>query len=137
MTRPARAHVARAVCLLILAALGAAHARAQDTSAPAYKITYSISMDEPASHLFDVRVEVEGLAGADHVDFQMPRWSPGRYAVFDFAKNVQEARVRPRCKPGAKCLESYPAERLDTQTWRARATAATAVALTYRVFAAD
>src|SRR5215207_7504194 len=137
MTRPARAHVARALCLLMLAALVASHARAQDPALPAYKISYTLSMPEPASHLFEVRVDVEGLAGAEYVDFQMPRWSPGRYAVFDFAKNVQEARVWPRCKPGAKCLESYPAERLDTQTWRARATAATAVALTYRVFAAD
>jgi predicted metalloprotease with PDZ domain len=138
MTRSARACAARALCLLMLAALAASHARAQDTSAPAYKISYTLSMPEPASHLFDVRVEVGGLAGAGHVDLQMPRWSPGRYAVFDFAKNVQEARVSPFCKPQTKCERvSFRAERLDTQTWRADAQGADGLTFSYKVFADD
>jgi predicted metalloprotease with PDZ domain len=113
---------ARALCLFALLALGAADAAAQDTSAPAYKISYRLSMPEPASHLFNVRVDVEGLKGADHVDFQMPRWSPGRYAVFDFAKNVQQARAHTECvgAPGAQDCTASTLEvtRLDTQTWR-------------------
>ncbi|HEX8150988.1 MAG TPA: hypothetical protein VF591_27640 [Pyrinomonadaceae bacterium] len=138
MTSSARARAARALCLLALLALGAAHARAQDTSAPAYRIAYTISMAEPATHLFDVRVDVEGLAGAGHVDFQMPRWSPGRYAVFDFAKNVQEARASGRCAPGERCgTKGYPVERLDTQTWRVGVPAGDAVQFSYRVFADD
>jgi predicted metalloprotease with PDZ domain len=137
MTRSARAY-ARALCLLILAALAAGTARAQDTSAPAYKISYRLSMEEPASHLFSVQVDVEGLAGAEYVDFQMPRWSPGRYAVFDFAKNVQEARVSPFCRPQTDCERgNYPAERLDTQTWRAAAKGAPGLTFTYKVFADD
>ena len=114
MTRSACARVARALCLFVLAALAASHARAQDTSAPSYKISYTLSMPDPASHLFEVQVSVSGVTGADHVDFQMPRWSPGRYAVFDFAKNVQEARYAPYLAASA----TAPAERLDTQTWR-------------------
>ncbi|HEX8294313.1 MAG TPA: hypothetical protein VF570_21335, partial [Pyrinomonadaceae bacterium] len=137
MTRSTRAYAARALCLLALAALAAADARAQDTSAPAYKISYTLSMPEPASHLFHVRVDVTEVEGADHVDFQMPRWSPGRYAVFDFAKNVQEARFSPHCKPGAKCAQGLTAERLDTQTWRARTANATGVTFSYKVFADD
>jgi predicted metalloprotease with PDZ domain len=140
MTRPARALVARALCLLVLAALAASQARAQDTSAPAYKISYTLSMPEPASHLFHVRVVVSGVKGADYVDFQMPRWSPGRYAVFDFAKNVQEAHYDPAWVDSA----TQPAERLDTQTWRVPtrlAPGATpvpdSVTLYYKVFADD
>lgn len=114
MKRSARAQAARALCLFALLALAASHARAQDTSAPAYRISYRLSMPNPASHLFEVQVSVSGIRGADHVDFQMPRWSPGRYAVFDFAKNVQEARYTPDAADGA----TRPAERLDTQTWR-------------------
>ena len=114
MTSSARAR-ARTFCLLLtLVALGAAGARAQDTSAPAYKISYTLSMPNPASHLFEVRVDVSGISGTDHVDFQMPRWSPGRYAVFDFAKNVQEARYMSDIADSA----IPPAERIDTQTWR-------------------
>ena len=140
MTSPARA-CARALCLLMLAALAAAHARAQDASAPAYKISYTLSMPEPASHLFNVRVDVSGINGADHVDFQMPRWSPGRYAVFEFAKNVQEARYASGLADSA----TSPAERLDTQTWRVPVVAADklrraggrSVTFLYKVFADD
>ncbi|MDT5270303.1 MAG: hypothetical protein QOH49_2489 [Acidobacteriota bacterium] len=138
MTRSARAHAVRALCLLTLLAFAAAHARAQDTSAPTYKISYHLSMPDPSSHLFEVQVNVSGINGTDHVDFQMPRWSPGRYAVFEFAKNVQEARVSPYCKPQMKCERgSWPAERLDTQTWRADTQGAEGLTFTYKVFADD
>ncbi|MET0650541.1 MAG: hypothetical protein ABW208_28360 [Pyrinomonadaceae bacterium] len=140
MTRSSRA-CARALCLLMLVALAAAHARAQETNAPAYKISYTISMPNPASHLFEVRVDVSGVTGADHVDFQMPRWSPGRYAVFDFAKNVQEAGYSPPCDPPADCglgRVVYDAERLDTQTWRVRPEkTGRGVTFFYKVFADD
>jgi predicted metalloprotease with PDZ domain len=122
----------------MLVALAAAHARAQDTAAPAYRIAYTLSMPDPASHLFEVRVEVRGLAGAGHVDFQMPRWSPGRYAVFDFAKNVQEAWASYPCPPNAKCERArLPSERLDTQTWRVAAQGEDGVDFLYKVFADD
>jgi predicted metalloprotease with PDZ domain len=138
MTHFTRRAAARALVLFALLALGAAHAAAQDASAPAYGISYALSMPDPASHLFQVHVNVQGLAGAKYVDFQMPRWSPGRYAVFDFAKNVQEARVSPYCPHDSKCgRESFPAERLDTQTWRADARGTDGVTFSYKVYADD
>jgi predicted metalloprotease with PDZ domain len=133
--------------VFVLAALALAPraATAQDLSAPAYKISYTISIRQPASHLFDVRVDVDELAGADHVDFQMPSWSPGRYAVFDFAKNVQEVRATASCPPDVKCERAtLPVERLDTQTWRVAGpvqpsvvASVHGVTLTYKVFADD
>jgi predicted metalloprotease with PDZ domain len=141
-TRSARAHF---IVLLILVLFAASHARAQETSAPAYKVAYRISMREPASHLFEVQLDVTDIKGADHVDFQMPRWSPGRYAVFDFAKNVQEARAFGYCPPQAKCKQvPMNVTRLDTQTWRVNADSApnmsatlSSVTFTYKVFADD
>ena len=49
-------------------------------------------MSRPVSHLFEVTIEIELPAElkGERVELQMPKWSPGRYAVFDFAKNVQE-----------------------------------------------
>jgi len=123
---------------LILAALAFSRARAQDAGAPAYKIAYRILMNERESHLFDVEVKVSGLNGAGHVDFQMPRWSPGRYAVFDFAKNVQEARASGPCAEGERCgTKGYRVERIDTQTWRVTAPPRGEVSFSYRVFADD
>lgn len=111
---------------------------AQEQAAASYRIAYTLSMPRPETHLFEVRVEVDGAAGAEYVDFQMPRWSPGRYAVFDFAKNVQEVRASPYCPPRSRCdRSSHAAERVDTQTWRARLDGAEGLTLTYKVFADD
>lgn len=144
MTHSARLARARMMFLLILALVPAA-ARAQDTSAPAYKLAYTISMSQPASHLFEVQLDVQGTGDADHLDFQLPCWSPGRYAIFDFAKNVQEFRITqmgptsgsvPR--GGGKCENSErPLVRLDTQTWRVYSCRSPSVTVTYKVFADD
>jgi len=84
-------------------------------------IKYWLSMPHPASHLFEVTIEVElpSDPGPRSIDFQMPKWSPGRYAVFDFAKNVQEVKAREACPPGLDCtMPDSPVTRVDDQTWR-------------------
>jgi hypothetical protein len=62
---------------------------------PLKSISYRLAMTRPVSHLFEVAIEVElpNELRDKPIQFQMPRWSPGRYAVFDFAKNVQEFRA--------------------------------------------
>src|SRR6059036_3533987 len=65
------------------------------------KIDYRLGMSHPSSHLFEVTIEV-GLPAdtkTNSLDFQMPKWSPGRYAVFDFAKNVQEVKATAGIEP--------------------------------------
>src|ERR1043166_9144813 len=90
------------------------------------KINYRLAMSHPSSHLFEVSMEVElpPEAEIDSLDFQMAKWSPGRYAVFDFAKNVQEFRtgIAPRdvksAQPLPKPIPAPPFLRVDEQTWR-------------------
>jgi predicted metalloprotease with PDZ domain len=74
---------------------------------PLRSITYRLSMSRPVSHLFEVAIIVELPAELKDksLQFQMAKWSPGRYAVFDFAKNVQEFRA------------DAPVTRIDDQTW--------------------
>ena len=74
-------------------------------------VRYRLSMPQPSTHLFQVTIEVD-IAGSvpETVDFQMPLWSPGRYASADFAKNVQEFVA------GA-FGERLQVARADTQTW--------------------
>jgi predicted metalloprotease with PDZ domain len=106
-----------------------------------YNISYQLSMSNPASHLFEVTLTVEPPKGAEAIDFQMPRWSPGRYAVFDFAKNVQEVRAETSCPAVGACPQGsvLPVTRLDTQTWRVfpQGAISKGVTLTYKVFAND
>ena len=100
-------------------------AAAQDQ--PLKSITYNLSMSRPTSHLFEVTIAVE-LADQSNgrpLQFQMPKWSPGRYAVFDFAKNVQEFRANGQVT------------RVDDQTWSVAPNGGNKITATYKVFAND
>lgn len=111
------------------------------------KIHYHLAMSQPNSHLFEVTIEVETPPGVttDSIDFQMAKWSPGRYAVFDFAKNVQEFRAFSlQCSPrveapsSANCLVNpLSVTRADDQTWRIPLQNINPVSVTYKVFGND
>src|SRR5215204_7444238 len=62
---------------------------------PLKSISYRLSMSRPVSHLFEVAILVElpDQLKDKPLQLQMAKWSPGRYGVFDFAKNVQEFRA--------------------------------------------
>lgn len=102
-----------------------------------YKISYELSMSNPASHLFEVKMTIETSIPESKIDLQMPRWSPGRYAVVDFAKGVQEVRVSTGCPANViDCLSAkLPVERVDTQTWRINPKKNKKIEVTYKVFA--
>ena len=104
------------------------------------RITYRLAMTHPASHLFEVSIEIETENGfpSDTLDFQMPRWSPGRYAVFDFAMNVQEFRASLACLQDVNCASVSPAiVRTDNQTWRVETRGAQSLTVSYKVFGDD
>ena len=120
MTSNSRTRLARLALLLSLLASVCIVAVAQQDQ-PLRAVTYHLGMSRPVSHLFEVTIEVElaNDASGKSIDFQMPKWSPGRYAVFDFAKNVQEVSARLACPAGLDCtLANPPVSRVDDQTWR-------------------
>lgn len=111
-------------------------AAAQTSPQAAFDIKYELSMPNPASHLFEVRMEIETKTGEAAIDVQMPRWSPGRYAVYDFAKNVQEFRATNECLPTQNCIiRPLPVTRTDNQTWRVETKGKPLIVVTYKVFA--
>jgi len=124
-------------CCLLLSLAGFVLAQEH----PLTPITYRLSMSRPVSHLFEVSIEVElpKDSQADYIDFQMPKWAPGRYAVFDFAKNVQEFQALGGiCPPEAKCkMPTFPVTRLDDQTWRVATTNTHSLTVRYKVFGND
>lgn len=110
------------------------------TAAPLKSVTYRLSMTRPVSHLFEVAIEVELPEGApSSLDFQMPKWSPGRYAVFDFAKNVQEFQALGGiCPRQAQCKMSViPSDKVDDQTWRVSTANTRNLTVRYKVFGND
>jgi predicted metalloprotease with PDZ domain len=98
-------------------------------------------MTRPVSHLFEVSIEVQlpEQAALETVSFQMAKWSPGRYAVFDFAKNVQQFyAVGGICPADAKCkFRPLPIARADNQTWSVTTKGSTALTISYKVFGND
>lgn len=110
---------------------------AQKQSTAPYSIRYELAMPNPAAHLFEVKMLIETPKAETAFDIQMPRWSPGRYAVVDFAKGVQEVAAFSTCPAAnATCkAKVYPVERVDTQTWRVQTGGDRRATITYKVFA--
>lgn len=134
-----RAALLLALVLLLCVSGGCARASTPDET-PLASINYRLSMPRPATHLFEVEIEVELAkdATADHLDFQMPRWSPGRYSVFDFAMNVQEFSASRLCPESADCKPAPLAvTRLDNQTWRVQTRESPRLRIAYKVFGDD
>src|SRR5258705_4101077 len=111
----------RAVLAFVVVVLAGCAGLAQNKK-PLKSIYYRLSMSNPKSHLFEVKIEATLAPDSDSelIEFQMPKWSPGRYSVFDFAKNVQEVRAASGvCPSGTLCkLSALPVERVNDQTWR-------------------
>ena len=100
---------------------------------PLRSITYRLSMSRPVSHLFEVAIIVElpEQLKDKPLQFQMAKWSPGRYGVFDFAKNVQEVRAV------AENSATRTVKRVDDQTWSVAPLGSTTLTLSYKVFGND
>jgi predicted metalloprotease with PDZ domain len=90
-------------------------------------------MTRPVSHLFEVAIIVELPEELKDkpLQFQMAKWSPGRYGVFDFAKNVQEFRAV------AENAATRAVTRVDDQTWSVAPMGATTLTISYKVFGND
>jgi predicted metalloprotease with PDZ domain len=135
---PFKRHLFLHCAFLILIVFGPAAAQ----EPPLKSITYRLAMTHPTSHLFEVTIEVElpPELREKPLPFQMPKWSPGRYAVFDFAKNVQEFHaVDGRCAPGTPCTRkiSRTVTRIDDQTWSVAPAGSSTLTVFYKVFAND
>jgi predicted metalloprotease with PDZ domain len=96
--------------------------------AAAPKIQYFLSMDEPHTHYFDVRMSVGGLK-QPYVDFKMPVWTPGSYLVREYAKNVEGFAAT-----GGKNT-TLRSEKVSKNTWRVYSDNADEITVRYKVYA--
>jgi predicted metalloprotease with PDZ domain len=104
---------------------------AEETASPPLQLEYHLILTHPNLHLVTVEITAGKVSG-DSLEFIMPAWSPGRYAIYDFAKNVQEFEAT-----GAQG-QSLAWTNLDKQTWHVDARQAGGIIKArYRVFAND
>jgi predicted metalloprotease with PDZ domain len=122
--------VALFIIFLLASAAGALGA-AEETASPALQLEYHLVLTHPNLHLVTVEITAGKVSG-DSLDFVMPAWSPGRYAIYDFAKNVQEFEAT-----GAQG-QALAWTDLDKQTRRVDVRQAGGIVKArYRVFAND
>jgi predicted metalloprotease with PDZ domain len=103
----------------------------ENPSPPQLELQYHLRLLRPTTHLVEVEITAAQVAGPV-LNFVLPAWAPGRYAIYGFAKNVQEFE--------AAGAQGQPLgwTKLDKQTWRVETTdAGGKVRVRYRVFAND
>jgi len=94
-------------------------------------LVYTVRVDRPTTHLVDIDI-VARRVETSNLQFVLPAWAPGRYAIYDFAKNVQDF--------SAQGADNHPLPwiKLDKQTWRVDTSqAGGTVHVYYQVFAND
>ncbi len=90
-------------------------------------IHYDLSMPEPASHYFNVTIQVDDWSDST-LDIAMPAWSPGRYVIYDFARNVKQFSAQAG-------KHDLPAYKVDKQTWRIPTGGNANITISYQVYA--
>ena len=81
------------------------------SSCPAGSMNFTVSMPQPASHIFHVTFRCEGLKGSLQ-DFKMPQWSPGYYGIQNYSRNVSNFRAEDAAG------HSLAWEKVARNTWR-------------------
>jgi predicted metalloprotease with PDZ domain len=94
------------------------------------KLKYFLKVTDLASHLFEVKIQISGN-NLKELDFAMPAWSPGRYVIFNFSKNVQDFSVQTQA---GKVLFW---QKVDKQTWRVETQGESNLEIKYKIFADD
>lgn len=119
---------ARLRAMVILAALALVSISACAAS-NALHLNYHLLLARPSTHLIGVEIDVTNVHQPS-LDFVMPAWAPGRYAIYNFAKNVQQFEAT-----GASG-QALPWTNTDKQTWRIDARpSGGSVTVRYRVYA--
>lgn len=92
------------------------------------QIRYTIAMPAPATHRFQVSIQVRGVSGP--LRFRMPAWTPGSYLVREFCRHVEDVRA------STPSGEALPVHKEDKACWVAEAPEA-GLDLRYEVYAHD
>jgi predicted metalloprotease with PDZ domain len=91
-------------------------------------LKYELAFERPNTHLLDVTIHASDLKGST-TQFAMPDWAPGSYNIENYAANIQ--RFRATSAEGKELAW----HKTDSQTWQIDLASATAVTVSYQVFA--
>lgn len=90
-------------------------------------ISYTLQMEKPETHYFKVVIDVSDWKDSV-ATFVLPAWSPGRYIIYDFAKNIRSVSA-------VSGSHKLPTQKLDKQSWKVKTLGRSSFQFTYEVFA--
>ena len=92
-------------------------------------LSYQIGMSQPASHLFEVTIQISNWQQAT-LELRMPVWTPGSYLVREYARHVQDftAQASDRKLVSQKTSKNH---------WQIKTGDSSEITVKYRVFAND
>lgn len=93
----------------------------------AANINYEVSMSEPHTHYFEVKMTIIDHQ-KEYIDIQMPVWAPGSYLVREFAKSIDEVSATFNKK-------NLNVDKINKNTWRVFSDKAKEVVVSYSVYA--
>ncbi len=93
------------------------------------EISFTVSMSQPHTHLFEVEMRVRPNHNAPTLEVALPVWTPGSYLVREYARHIQDFAAKD--KDGKDLAWS----KTNKNTWRIERGAAAEVIIAYRVYA--
>jgi predicted metalloprotease with PDZ domain len=104
-------------------------AAAAATGAPAdVTMAFTVSMEQPNTHLYHVVLRCDGLEGETQ-DFKIPVWMPGYYGIIDYAGKIQNFKA----ENGSGAPLAW--EKSTANAWKVRTGNAPSVTVSYDVLA--
>jgi predicted metalloprotease with PDZ domain len=92
------------------------------------KLAYQISMPQPQTHLFEVKLTVSNW-DSELLDVKMPVWTPGSYLVREYAKQLQDLTAVDN--DGKKLAPT----KIAKNHWQVQTKHHTEIVISYRMFA--
>lgn len=91
-------------------------------------LSFTVSMPDPSSQLYQVELKCEGLEGV-YTDLKIPVWMPGYYQMLDYPEKIRNFKV---VSAGGRPVDWEKANRV---TWRVYNGAVKSLIVTYEVLA--
>jgi predicted metalloprotease with PDZ domain len=91
-------------------------------------IIYTVSMNEPHTHYFEVSIQVPVLDNTEYTEFKLPVWTPGSYLVREFSRKIESVNANNEQQ------KSLSVKKINKNTWRVSNKNATQIVLSYRVY---
>ena len=91
-------------------------------------LLYQVAMSQPASHLFEVKLQITNWHLAT-LDLKMPVWTPGSYLIREYARHVQDFQALNSNK------QILASRKVSKNHWQVSSEGCSEIIVSYRIFA--